>query len=94
MVLTVWGTLLMTGIGWVVATLASLLACYLGMLFFAVCIICKNSYPDMRVYVSTEPFPEVELTTVTVQGVAAVMGPLVVLGRAVEVNTLRAAGVA
>ena len=84
----------MVGIDWVVSTLATLAACYLGMLGFAVYIIFKNSFEDTRVYVGTEPFPEVELTTVTVQGVAAVMGPLVVLGRAVEVNTLRAAGVA
>jgi hypothetical protein len=94
MVLTVWGTILMNGDGWVVATLASLLACSLGMLAFTGYVFCKNSCRDMRVYAGTEPFPEVELTTVTVQGVTAVIGLHVVVGRPVEMNTLRAAGLA
>jgi hypothetical protein len=64
------------------------------MLAFTACMLCKDSYRDMRVYAGTEPFPEVELTTVTIQGVAEVFGPLVVVGRPVGVDTLRAAGVA
>jgi hypothetical protein len=94
MVLTVWSTVLMNGDGWVVATLAALLACSLGMLAFTGYMFFKNSYRDMRVYAGTEPFPEVEMTVVAIQGVAMVMGPLVVVGRPVEANTLRAAGLA
>jgi hypothetical protein len=95
MVLTVWTTILMSGSGWVVATLASLLACSLGMLCFTGYMVIKtNCQADMRVYVGTEPFPEVELNTETIQGVAAVIGLHVVVGRPVEANTLRAAGLA
>jgi hypothetical protein len=94
MVLTVWGSVLMNGDGWVVATLAALLACSLGMLCFTGYMFFKNSYRDMQVYVDIDPIPAEELNTVTVQGVAVVFGTVVVVGRPVEVSTLREAGVA
>jgi hypothetical protein len=94
MVLTVWTTILMTGEGWVVATLASLLACSLGMLCFTGYMFLKNSCQDMQVFVDTDPIQAVELNTETVQGVAVVFGTVVVVGRPVGVSTLRAAGVA
>ena len=94
MVLTVWGTLLMTGDGWVVATLASMLVCSLGMLCFTGYMFFKHSFQDMQVFVDIDPVPAVELNPVTIQGVAATIGLHVVVGRPVEVNTLRAAGLA
>ena len=92
MVLTVWTTVIMLGDGWVVATLAALLACTLGMLCFTGCAVFKMSHRDIRIYVDVDPVPPVEVTTTPVQGVAAVFGPLVVVGRPVEISTLRAAG--
>jgi hypothetical protein len=84
----------MSGEGWVVATLASLLACSLGMLCFTGYTFLKNDYLEMQVFVDIDPIPAVELNTETVQGVAATFGLHVVMGRPVEVNTLRSAAMA
>ena len=86
LVMTVWGSILVYGGTWLMATLMAILTCLLVMIGMTARLLLLDFWFETRVFVNNELVNEVEIAASTVQGVVAETGENVVLGVPVNLN--------
>ena len=86
LVMTVWGSTLVYGGSWLMATLLAILTCLLVMIVMTARVVLWDIWAEARVFVNNEVSNDMELATSAVRGVLAVTGNEVVLGVPANLN--------